>query len=127
MSRRAVTDTSIAGHRIRKGSTVIFSPYAAQRDPARYPDPDRFDPDRAHDPAPVEFLPFGAGIRSCIGERFGERFGEMEMLTVLAVMLRRFTLVRQEGVEVKPKLAFVLKPNVGGVRLVVRASARSSR
>ncbi len=49
------------------------------------------------------------------------------MLTVLAVMLRRFTLVRQEGVEVKPKLAFVLKPNVGGVRLVVRASARSSR
>lgn len=123
LTRRAIVDTTLAGRRIPRGTTVVFSPYATQRDPRRYAEPDRFDPDRPHDPVPVEFFPFGAGIRSCIGERFAQ----IEMLTVMAIVLRRWTLVREPGIEVKPKLSFVLKPNVGGIRLVVRASARSAR
>ncbi|MEU0879512.1 cytochrome P450 [Lentzea sp. NPDC005914] len=122
VTRRALVDTSIAGHRIPAGRTVIFSPYAAQRDPARYPEPGRFDPDRAFDPVPVEFFPFGAGIRSCAGERFAQ----IEMLTVMVAVLRKWTLVREPGVVVKPKLSFVLKPNAGGTRLVVREWARSA-
>lgn len=123
LTRRAIVDTSLAGHRIPRGATVLISPYAAQRDPRRYTDPDRFDPDRAHDPAPVAFLPFGAGIRSCIGERFAQ----LEMLTVMATVLRGWTLVRDPDVEVKPRVSFVLKPNASGTKLVVRAPARSGR
>lgn len=61
--RGAKEDTSLAGVDIPAGSTLMVSFAAANRDPAHFPHPDRFDPDRdAHD-----HLGFGHGIHYCLG------------------------------------------------------------
>ena len=46
-------DVLPTGKRIRAGSKVLLSPYVLQRDPAYYPDPERFDPERFGDEAPA--------------------------------------------------------------------------
>ena len=123
LSRRPINDVVLGKHRIPAGSTVLISAYALHHDPARYPDPLRFDPDRwaGGYPVPergaVTFLPFGAGLRSCLGERFAM----MELVLVLAEMLRRWSLRRAPDVPVKPKISFVLAPSTNGTVLVPRS------
>jgi len=62
-SRFAVEDIDVAGAVIPRGSNVLFSSVAANRDPARFEDPDRFDIGR-NDIRPVTF---GGGVHSCLG------------------------------------------------------------
>ncbi|MFI6856629.1 cytochrome P450 [Streptomyces sp. NPDC050416] len=72
-TRVTTRETELAGHRLPQGATVMFSPYLLHHDPARFPDPDRFLPDRwlpgqAVAVPPGAVIPFGAGSRKCIGE-----------------------------------------------------------
>ncbi len=62
--RFAREDLQIGGVRIGVGETVLLAIGSANRDPAAYVDPDRFDPDRTE---PVRHLGFGSGIHYCIG------------------------------------------------------------
>lgn len=62
-SRFATVDIEVAGGTIPAGSNVLFSSLAANRDPARYADPERFDITR-RDIRPVTF---GGGVHNCIG------------------------------------------------------------
>jgi cytochrome P450 len=62
-TRFARTDVELLGHRLRRGDTVGCLLAAAGRDPARFPDPARFDPTRP----PGPHLAFGAGIHFCVG------------------------------------------------------------
>ncbi|XP_015791549.1 cytochrome P450 3A16 [Tetranychus urticae] len=57
---------------IKKGTTISIPVYAIHHDPANYPDPEVFDPQRFLDGSvkPFTFLPFGSGPRLCIGMRF---------------------------------------------------------
>ncbi|GGL61378.1 hypothetical protein GCM10010129_01170 [Streptomyces fumigatiscleroticus] len=65
-TRVTTRDTEIAGERVPAGSRVVLLTGAANRDPARFPDPDTFRLDRAGH-APVRHLTFGQGIHFCIG------------------------------------------------------------
>src|SRR5690606_14317832 len=47
LARRAAEDVEISGQLIRENDTVWCWIAAANRDPARFPDPERFDPARA--------------------------------------------------------------------------------
>lgn len=63
VSRRATTDTEIGGVAVGAGCPVTVYNGAANRDPARWDDPERFDIDRdaaAH-------LAFGTGAHQCLG------------------------------------------------------------
>ena len=62
-SRTALADIDIAGTTIPAGSPVVLVLAAGSRDPARFRDPDRFDPDRVDN----QHLGFGGSIHYCFG------------------------------------------------------------
>jgi cytochrome P450 len=63
MMRFVVADLEIGGRLLRKGERVLLVQAAANRDPERYADPDRFDVRRDFD----EHVGFGYGIHYCLG------------------------------------------------------------
>ena len=80
-SRWATADIEIGGTRIPAGSAVFLVWAAANRDPRRFQDPDRFDPTRKDN----EHLGFGSGIHTC----FGGPLARLEVNLALEVFLRR--------------------------------------
>ncbi|MFH8349979.1 cytochrome P450 [Streptomyces sp. NPDC018045] len=89
LDRRAQQAVSLGAYRLPAGTDVVISPYLFHHDPALFPDPERFDPDRwdredMPETARDAFLPFGAGSRKCLGDNFG-----MAEATVLLATLAR--------------------------------------
>lgn len=78
--RGATADVCLAGVEIPAGSTVMVAFAAANRDPARFADPDRFDPGRnAHD-----HVGFGHGIHYCLGASLARIEARIVAETLLA-------------------------------------------
>jgi cytochrome P450 len=73
---------TVAGVPIAQDSALILLIGAANRDPDRFPDPDRFDPTRA-DPRP---LSFGAGAHFCLGNGLAR----LEAAAAFPQLLARF-------------------------------------
>jgi cytochrome P450 len=86
-------DFSFEGHRIEKGSFILYSPYVTGRDPQLWDDADAFVPDRWIDNTvdPYAFVPFGGGYRRCIGFAFATQ----ELKVLLVEMLRRVEMIGQ--------------------------------
>jgi len=80
----------IAGVRMAPGETLFCSIPAANRDPRRFPDPDRFDPARADD----RHFGFGFGLHFCLGAALA-RAEVQEALPVLWERLPRLALAEQ--------------------------------
>lgn len=75
------------------GSNVLIFPYATHRIDKIYPNPEIFDPNRFSHQAtsalhPFAYIPFSAGPRNCIGLKFSN----LEMVTILANILRHFEI-----------------------------------
>jgi cytochrome P450 len=90
IGREAMQDIAVDGYRIARGTTLIAGVYAVHRDPRLWENPLRFDPDRFSAPNSAtrnrwQYLPFGAGPRSCIGDHFAM----LEVTLALATILRR--------------------------------------
>ena len=90
LARLATRDTVVDGFRIERGTNVIVGIYALHRDPALWDAPETFDPDRfsaerSRGRDRWQFLPFGAGARSCIGDHFAM----LEATLGLASIVRR--------------------------------------
>ncbi|WP_405166844.1 cytochrome P450 [Nocardia sp. NBC_01499] len=60
--RIAADDLTVGGFAVERGDLVVMLIAAAQRDPAAFPDPDRFDPSRDN-----RHLAFGLGAHFCLG------------------------------------------------------------
>ncbi|MGW5324799.1 cytochrome P450 [Streptomyces sp. NPDC004014] len=67
--RAAYSDISVADTVIPKGSQIMLMLASGSRDPDRFPDPDRFDPDRRDN----QHLGFGSGIHLCFGGPLARR------------------------------------------------------
>lgn len=65
-------EVTLGGYALPAGTSVGACIYLAQRDPEVYPEPEAFRPERflGVAPDPVSWLPFGGGIRRCIGAAF---------------------------------------------------------
>ncbi len=81
-TRLATEDTELGGKRIRKRQAMIVVMGAANRDPQRFPDPDRLDITRRDN----KHLAFGAGNHFCFGAPLARIEGQIAIETVL----RRF-------------------------------------
>lgn len=109
--RTATTDVELQGVTIREGQKVAALLGAANRDPAVFADPDRFDAARE----PNAHLAFGAGIHFCLGAPLAR----MELQISVRALLRRLGAVRV--VESRRRPTFVLR----GYEKLVLAPAES--
>lgn len=82
-ARLAPSDCSLGGESIRKGQAVIAVMAAGNRDPHRFPDPDRFDPQRQDN----RHLSFGWGAHFC----FGATLARLEARLAFQSMLNRYS------------------------------------
>ncbi len=73
--RWVLDDTEVAGRPVRRGERVVMLFGAANRDPRRFPAPDRFDAGRGDS----GHLGFGAGIHFCLGAPLARRELEASM------------------------------------------------
>jgi cytochrome P450 len=78
--RLAVRNSVLDGVEIPAGSTIIVNLGAANRDPSRWPDPDRFDLTRERQP----HVGFGHGSHLCIGQHLAKMETEVLVRTLLA-------------------------------------------
>lgn len=117
-------DMRIQGFDFRTGEAVTASIFLIHRNPRLYPDPYRFDPDRyaGWKPAPWEYLPFGGGLRRCIGAAFAM----LEMKIVLGAVFSRIDadlLLRDPRVV---RRAITLTPE-GGAAIRIRRKRPNPR
>ncbi|MGW1540375.1 cytochrome P450 [Streptomyces sp. NPDC002309] len=79
--RTTIADIEIGGVNIPKGASLWLVLASGNRDPQRFENPDRFDPDRGD----IQHLGFGSGIHSC----FGAPLARLEAQLALAELARR--------------------------------------
>jgi cytochrome P450 len=92
-TRMATRDVEVAGYRVEAGTMLAFGRMAVQRDPSLWDDPltfdpDRFLPERAAARDRWQYVPFGGGPRSCIGDHFAM----LEATLALATIIHRVRL-----------------------------------
>nr|XP_054921506.1 cytochrome P450 4V2-like isoform X1 [Dermacentor andersoni] len=93
MARNADEDAEILGYRIPRGCTLLAVMYSLHRDPRFFPEPEEFRPERFLPENCVgrhayAYVPFSAGPRNCIGQRFALQ----EEKVVISTVLRHFRL-----------------------------------
>nr|WP_269204795.1 cytochrome P450 [Motilibacter deserti] len=112
--RKVLADTTVAGHRLRKGTVVVISPWVVHRHPGIYDRPEEFRPERWAGGAVrrlqrSSYLPFGGGPRVCIGNGFAE----LEMVLVLATILQRLSFEQVSLAPPVPEASITLRPRDG--------------
>jgi cytochrome P450 len=78
------------GYRLPIGTRILLAACLTHYDPHLFPHPDRFDPDRFLEKLPDTYawIPFGGGVRRCIGATFAH----MEIDIVIRTLLERVEL-----------------------------------
>ena len=111
-SRTAREADEIDGVRIEPGSNMIVCPWLLHRHRLLWDKPNQFVPDRflpgnRKGMNKYQYVPFGAGPRTCIGASFGL----LEAVIILASIAQRFRLRLRDGFEIKPIARLSLRPN----------------
>lgn len=94
MPRFAMPGAEVAGVKLEAGNPALIMIAAANRDPAKFSDPETFDLTRH----PNEHLGFGEGIHFCIGAHLSR----LEMSTAITTLLQRFPRLRLAEPDAKP-------------------------
>jgi cytochrome P450 len=84
--RTALEDVELHGELVKAGESVTLSVPAADRDPARFPDPDALDVRRDT----AGHVAFGHGVHQCLGQQLAR----VEMRVVLPALFERFPKLR---------------------------------
>ena len=116
--RKVVEGFTAGGWTLPPGVHVTPCLYLAHRRPELWAEPTAFRPERFLDggaPAPYAWLPFGGGVRRCLGAAFAT----MELHEVLRAVVRRFELapdrpqgerMRRRGVTLTPARGATIIP-----------------
>jgi cytochrome P450 len=110
----------IGGYLLPKGTTVAPNIYLTHRRADIYPEPERFRPERFLEAKPDTFswLPFGGGIRRCVGAAFAT----FEMQTVIPEIMSRVTLepVSKQPEAIKRRAVTLVPAGGAATRVVSR-------
>jgi cytochrome P450 len=114
VSRMLTREIELGGYRIPAGARVMPAIAAIHFRADLYPDPDQLRPERflEHPPEPYTWIPFGGGVRRCIGATFAQ----FELRVIIRTIL--------EGTELRPDRA---RPERSKLRNVTAAPNRGCR
>jgi len=116
--RAPTVPVELGGFTFAPGTQMAASILLVQLDPELYPpDPEVFRPERFLDgaPEPYAWVPFGGGVRRCLGAAFAQ----LEMRIVLAAVLRRAELRASRPADEQARFRGVtLLPSRGGEAVV---------
>ena len=95
---------ALDGYTINPGEWIFVAPYVTHRNPAYFPDPETFEPERFSPEREAEipryaYFPFGGGPRVCIGNSFAL----MEARLILATVAQRYQFAVDPGYEIVPQ------------------------
>jgi cytochrome P450 len=119
IDRQAMADDQLGDLHVKKGDYIGVWPWVLHRHEALWDNPDAFDPERFAPEARAaqhrfQYIPFGAGPRTCIGAQFATA----EALLILTAWLARFAFAPVPGHEVEVTSDLTLRPK-GGMPLQV--------
>ncbi|KAL1117711.1 hypothetical protein AAG570_004026 [Ranatra chinensis] len=114
-ARKISEDVTVGPYVLPAGTSVMVVTYQLHRDPDIFPNPeafnpDNFCPDRVQGRHPYAYIPFSAGPRNCIGQKFAI----LEEKVVVSSVLRKFKLEavdRRENLTLLGEL--ILRPKHG--------------
>ncbi|XHX78319.1 MAG: cytochrome P450 [Stenomitos frigidus ULC029] len=105
------------GHRLEPDTMVVGCIYLVHQREDLYPNPKQFRPERFLERqfTPYEFMPFGGGVRRCIGEALAM----YEMKLALATILSRYQLALADTQPESPRRRGVTLAPARGVKMVL--------
>lgn len=124
LSRMAAEEIEVGGFRVEKGTILVPCIDMVHESPHLFPEPDRFRPERflGDRSVQVNWLPFGGGVRRCIGATFSL----VEMRVVLREILRRVEFVpTSEPDEPRRRTHVTVEPAKGAVVTVYARNTAS--
>lgn len=92
-------DCELSGHRLEKNDSIFIMVGAIHRDEKYFTDPEKFNPERflnenVKEKSSFCYIPFSAGKRNCIGQKFAL----MELKVVLTSLLRNFKISCEKNI-----------------------------
>ncbi|XP_035776557.1 cytochrome P450 4c3-like [Anopheles albimanus] len=124
IARHLTEDVDIDGYTLPAGTTAMIVVYQLHRNPDVFPNPDKYNPDHflpenCRGRHPYAYIPFSAGPRNCIGQKFAL----LEEKSIISAVLRKY---RIEAVDRRENLTLlgelILRPKNG---LRIRISRRN--
>ncbi len=120
--RLVMRPVEVGGQLYPVGVGLVPNAYLVHHDPAIYPEPYAFRPERflEQSPGTYTWIPFGGGRRRCLGASFAM----LEMKQVLRAVLRARKLsVQADGFERPQRRNITIKPGRGGVAWLPKRSS----
>jgi cytochrome P450 family 135 len=117
VGRKLTREIELGGYRIPAGTYVMPAITAIHFREDLYPDPDEFRPERflIRTPDPYTWIPFGGGVRRCIGASFAQ----FEMRVIIRTILERARLRAASARPERSKLRNVTAAPARGCRVVL--------
>jgi unspecific monooxygenase len=108
----------LLGYKLEPKTIILGCIYLVHHREDLYPNADQFKPERFLDRqfSPYEFMPFGGGVRRCVGEALAQ----FEMKIVLATILSNYDLELSDRQPVKPQRRGVTLAPAGGIKMTIR-------
>jgi len=125
VARVLTADVELAGWRLPAGNVVVPAIALLQLAPEHYSEPAAFRPERFLDgqPAPYTWIPFGGGVRRCLGAAFAQ----LEIKTVLQTVVAQASLHAPDQAPERARMRHVTLVPGHGTRVTLTARRAPAR